>query len=59
MPKNHRIEARVNEDTKKALLKKAESYGGLTRFFEELAKKDIIIVDKEVLFLLNNVSKKQ
>ena len=39
MHKNHRIEARVNEDTKKALLKKAESYGGLTRFFEELAKK--------------------
>jgi len=53
MPKNNRIEARVSADTKEALIRKAESYGGMTRFLEELAKKDIIIVDKKISLLLN------
>jgi hypothetical protein len=52
MSKNHRIEARVSEDIKLALERKAEVYGGVTRFLEELARKDIILVDKKISHLL-------
>lgn len=50
--KNHRIEARVDKDTKDALERKAAAYGGITRFLEELARKDIIVVDKQISLLL-------
>jgi uncharacterized protein (DUF1778 family) len=46
MSKNHRIEARVSEDTKRNLLRKAEAYGGITNFLEIIARKDIVILDE-------------
>lgn len=59
MSKNHRIEARVSEEVKRKLEKKAENYGGITKFLEELSRKDILLVDKEVSkLLLPNVRQK-
>lgn len=52
LKKNARIEARVTSEIKEKLNKKAEMYGGLTKFLEEIARKDIILVDREVSKLL-------
>ena len=52
MAKNYRIEVKVKKDIKDAIERKAASYGSITRFIEELAKKDIIIVDKRLSNLL-------
>ena len=57
MSKNHRIEAKVSQDTKNAILKKAESYGGITGFLEAMAKFDIVILDNNTSKLIKELMK--
>ena len=57
MPKNHRIEARVDQDTKEALERKAALFGGMTQFLENLARFDIVILDSNASRLVNFMEK--